>query len=91
MKKLLAIAAMIITVTTTSYADDIVLTTQGTIVGDVAEDNSVLVNIQGEIYAVEDTDIDVLHHIQDEDKVIIGIHLNEDDRISKLYIVGEVN
>lgn len=91
MKKIFGIIAglFIALVSTPVIADNIQLMTNGLVASEVANDGSVLVYIQGEMYAVEDSEEEVLESIEFGDKVMLCFELNEEDRLAKLFIVGK--
>jgi len=96
MKKLITLITALLMITVTAIAGDIKLTTTGIIISEPERNTgqgwdittgSILVNIQGEIYVIEDTKMWKLRKYRINDFVLVCFHLNENDRISKLYIV----
>lgn len=78
------------------YAQDIKLTTTGTAISDAERNTSagwdhstgsILVEIQGEEYTVEDTKFNKIKNLHLGDNVIVCFELNDDDHISKISII----
>ena len=94
MKKLvLGIAIMLVTATTAFGGEYLKLTTHGKVLTEIENlfngYGSILVEIQDQIYAVEDTRIWKLRilKVRPGSKVLIGIWLNENDRIQKIHVI----
>ena len=101
MKKLIAIAATIITLSLNAYASDqfIKLNTHGAVLTKAERNTgqgwdtttgSILIEIQGQVYAIEDSKYNTIKDLNINDRVIVCFCLNEDDRVAKLYIVEKL-
>jgi hypothetical protein len=95
MKKMAAIILGISMMANVAIADVLKLTTHGTVMSPVEildRDGlfgAFLVEIQGMLYAVEDTPLwKVMSlRIKEGSRVTVGIWLGEDDRLAKMYII----
>lgn len=94
MKKLLCVILMVLTFTSPAVAGNIKLTTRGIITMKAIKIDkgygSLLVNIQGECYAVEDTQYWKVKNLKLNQEVMVVFELNEYDRVVKLSIVGRL-
>jgi len=93
------IAIAIIMMANSVGADNLVLTTHGKVLTPITVNRnypeitgSVLVDIQGMYYAVEDTPLRALRKmgVKIGDQVLLGFELNEKDILSKIYILRKL-
>ena len=91
-KVIIAVVCLVVLVSSAYASDSIKLVTPGVVLSEVAPDGSVLVNIQGHAYAVEDTNKLVLLKLRLKigDNVLVVFQLGEDDRLNKLYISEKI-
>lgn len=96
---LIIVAITLAAVFTSVCHADIKLTTVGIVVSEPCRNTgkgwnhstgSILVNIQGEIYSFENTKYNLIKSLKPGNHVVVCFELNEDDRISKLYILKSI-